>query len=188
MVDGGIRLSGSWSFGSGTGHSAFVAAGYIPFVDGEMVWQAPGVPDLRVAILPRDEINFTDGWHVQGLKGTGSYDYNVRDVFVPDHRTYELFAREPNRGRSAALRMGLMPITAAGHAGWALGVARSMLDDVAELGDDQGAPGRHGDVGQPPTFQLGYARTGRCGARRGCSCVDTFTEAEGGWSPPAPTG
>src|SRR5207244_295467 len=53
VVDGGIRLSGSWSFGSGTGHSAFVAAGYIPFVDGEMVWKAPGVPDFRVAILPR---------------------------------------------------------------------------------------------------------------------------------------
>ena len=63
------------------------------------------MPDIRVAILPRDEIIFTDGWHVQGLKGTGSYDYNVQDVFVPAHRTFELFTREPaaaaRRRRSA---------------------------------------------------------------------------------------
>jgi alkylation response protein AidB-like acyl-CoA dehydrogenase len=158
VVDGGIRLSGAWSFGSGTGHSAFVAGGYIPFVDGEMVWKSPGVPDLRVAILPRDEIVFTDGWHVQGLKGTGSYDYNVRDVFVPERRTYELFARAPHRGSSAALRMGLMPITAAGHAGWVLGVARSMLDDVQELASSRVRMGDLAPLANRTTFQLGYAR------------------------------
>ena len=36
---------------------------------------------------------FTDGWHVQGLKGTGSYDYSVADVFVPAYRTFGLFTR-----------------------------------------------------------------------------------------------
>lgn len=157
-VDGGIRLSGSWSFGSGTGHSAFVAAGYLPFVDGEMQWLAPGVPDLRVAILPREDVTFTDGWHVQGLRGTGSYDYNVRDVFVPEHRTYALFARDVQRGSSPALRMGLMPITAAGHAGWALGVARSMLDGVAELATSTVRMGDTAALVNRPSFQLGYAK------------------------------
>ena len=61
-------------------------------------------------------MTFTDGWHVQGLKGTGSYDYNVTDLFVPPRRTFALFTREPLRGSSPAFRMGLMPITAAGHA------------------------------------------------------------------------
>ena len=58
------------------------------------------MPDLRVALVPRAEITFTDGWHVQGLKGTGSYDYQLRDGFVPEHRTFALFAREPRRGRA----------------------------------------------------------------------------------------
>jgi alkylation response protein AidB-like acyl-CoA dehydrogenase len=178
VVDGGIRLSGSWSFGSGTGHSAFVAGGYIPFVDGEMVWVAPGVPDLRVAILPRDQIEFTDGWFVQGLKGTGSYDYNVRDVFVPEHRTYELFAREPHRGRSPALRMGLMPITAAGHASWALGVARSMIDDVAEIATTKVRMGDLAPLANRTSFQVGFAEHRALWRAAHLLVLDSFAAAE----------
>src|ERR1700733_15735318 len=66
------RLTGAWNFGSGTGHSQYVAAGFIPTVDGEMVAGDDGIPHLLVAIIPHAEITFTDGWHVQGLKGTGS--------------------------------------------------------------------------------------------------------------------
>jgi alkylation response protein AidB-like acyl-CoA dehydrogenase len=133
VVDGGYRLTGAWSFGSGTGHSEYVAAGFIPMDNGDIRWISAGVPELMVALLPRTEVDFTDGWNVQGLKGTGSYDYNVADVFVPEYRTFRLFTREPLRGTSPAGRMGMMPDTAAGHAAWALGVAKSMLDDVEEL-------------------------------------------------------
>ena len=41
-VDGGYRLTGAWNFGSGTGHSEYVAAGFMPMVDGELVWVADG--------------------------------------------------------------------------------------------------------------------------------------------------
>jgi alkylation response protein AidB-like acyl-CoA dehydrogenase len=129
-ADDGYRLTGSWNFGSGTAHSAYVAAGFFPVIDGEPSFD---LGEIRAALVPRDEVVFTDGWHVQGLRGTGSYDYSVSDVFVPEHRCFRLFQREPERGTSPLFRMGLMPITAAGHASWALGVARSMLDDVAEL-------------------------------------------------------
>ena len=61
--------------------------------DGELQWEAPGMPDLRVAIVPRADVTFTDGWFVQGLKGTGSYDYHARDLFVPAHRTYRAVRR-----------------------------------------------------------------------------------------------
>ena len=176
--DGGIRLTGAWNFGSGTGHSAYVAAGYLPILDGEMVWVTPGVPDLRVAIIPRDEIDFTDGWHVQGLRGTGSYDYNVQDVFVPEHRTYSLFSRDVHRGSSAALRMGLMPITAAGHAGWVLGVAKSMLDDVAHLATARVRMGDMETFAHRPTFQRGYAHHLAMWKAARLLVVDTFTEAE----------
>jgi hypothetical protein len=52
-VDGGYRLNGAWSFGSGTGHSAYIGAGFFPMDDGEMRWVSEGVPDMRVAFLPR---------------------------------------------------------------------------------------------------------------------------------------
>jgi len=156
-VDGGYRLTGAWQFGSGTGHSEFVAAGFLPIVDGELVWLTEGLPDIHAAILPRSEIVFTDGWHVQGLKGTGSYDYNVQDVFVPAHRTFPLFTREPFRGHGPTFRMGLMPITGAGHAGWALGVAKSMLDDVEELAKTRVRMGDMAALVNRPAFQRGFA-------------------------------
>jgi alkylation response protein AidB-like acyl-CoA dehydrogenase len=177
-VDGGYTLSGSWSFGSGTGHSEYVAAGFFPMDNGEMRWISEGVPDMRVAVIPRDQINFTDGWYVQGLKGTGSYDYNVQDLFVPEHRTFELFSREPLRGRSPATRMGLMPVTAAGHASWALGVAKSMLDDVQELAATKFRMSDMASLASRPTFQKGLAHHVAAWRAARLLVLDAFTTAE----------
>ncbi|MGD0312454.1 MAG: acyl-CoA dehydrogenase family protein [Acidimicrobiales bacterium] len=152
-VEGGYRVTGAWNFGSGTGHAEYVAAGFIPTVDGQMVAGDDGIPPLMVAVIPHDEIVFTDGWHVQGLKGTGSYDYNVNDLFVPGYRTFELFCRTPIRGSSPAFRMGLMPITAAGHASWALGVSDSMLDDVTELALTKVRMGDEASIAHRTSFQ-----------------------------------
>ena len=156
-VEGGYMVSGSWNFGSGTGHSEFVCAGFLPIVDGQFGVDADGEIALMAAVIPRDEIVFTDGWHVQGLKGTGSYDYNVVDLFVPDHRCFGLFDRTPHRGDGTIYRMGLMPITAAGHAAWALGVAESMLDDVRDLAKVKARMGDMETLAHKPSFQRGYA-------------------------------
>ncbi len=152
-VDSGYRLTGAWNFGSGTGHSEYVAAGFIPTVNREMVVGEDGMPPLMVALIPREEVVFTDGWYVQGLKGTGSYDYNVTDLFVPRYRTFELFCRTPLRGGSPAFTMGLMPITAAGHASWALGVSKSMIDDVTELALTKVRMGEDASIAHKASFQ-----------------------------------
>ncbi|WP_193045914.1 acyl-CoA dehydrogenase family protein [Mycolicibacterium baixiangningiae] len=175
---GGYRLSGSWSFGSGTGHSPFVTAGFLPMDHGEIRWAGDGVPDMQVAVLPRDEVTFTDGWHVQGLKGTGSYDYRVDDVFVPASRTFPLFSRSPRRGASAATRMGLMPVTAAGHAAWALGVAKSMLDDVRELAATKVRMSDMASLASRPTFQKGLAHHTAAWRAARLLVLDAFTTAE----------
>jgi indole-3-acetate monooxygenase len=177
-VEGGFRLSGAWNFGSGTGHAAYIGAGFFPMDNGEMRWVSEGIPDMRVAFLPRDEVTFTDGWHVQGLKGTGSYDYNVGDVFVPDYRTIPLFAREPVRGGSAASRMGLMPITAAGHASFALGVAKSMLDDVEDLAATKVRMSDMATLASRQTFQKGLAHHVAAWRAARLLVLDSFATAE----------
>ena len=177
-VEDGYRITGAWNFGSGTGHAEYVAAGFIPTVDGEMVVGDDGIPPLLVAVIPRQEIVFTDGWHVQGLKGTGSYDYNVADVFVPGSRTFELFTRAPRRGSSAAFRMGLIPITAAGHASWALGVAKSMLDDVSELAMTKVRMGDDGALANRATFQRGLAHHTAMWKAARLLVLDAFAYAE----------
>jgi indole-3-acetate monooxygenase len=177
-VDGGYRLRGSWSFGSGTGHSEYIAAGFMPMDDGEVRWISEGLPDMQVAIVPRDDITFTDGWYVQGLKGTGSYDYNAADVFVPRYRTFPLFTREPRRGTSPATRMGLMPVTAAGHASWALGVSKSMLDDVEELAATKFRMSDMASLASRPTFQKGLAHHVASWRAARLLVLDAFTQAE----------
>lgn len=177
-VDGGYQLSGSWSFGSGIGHSEYVAAGFLPLDNGEMRWVSEGLPEMHVAVLPREQVSFNDGWHVQGLKGTGSYDYSVADVFVPRHRTFELFARRPHRGTSPATRMGLMPVTAAGHASWALGVSKSMLDDVQELAATKFRMSDMASLASRPTFQKGLAHHRAAWRAAHLLVLDAFTTAE----------
>ncbi|WP_159230953.1 acyl-CoA dehydrogenase family protein [Mycolicibacterium vanbaalenii] len=177
-VDGGYRLSGSWSFGSGTGHSEYVAAGFLPMVDGEIRWVSEGVPDMQVAVVPRAQVAFQDGWHVQGLKGTGSYDYALGDVFVPHSRTFALFTRQALRGSSPATRMGMMPVTAAGHAAWALGVAKSMLDDVAELAETKFRMSDMAALASRPTFQKGLAHHVAAWRAARLLVLDAFTTAE----------
>ena len=177
-VDGGYRVTGKWNFGSGTGHSQFVCAGFLPIVDGAMAVDDDGEIVLMTAVIPRDEILFTDGWFVQGLQGTGSYDYEVTDLLVPEHRVFGLFSREPHRGDAPAFRMGLMSITAAGHAAWALGVAESMLDDVRDLAQTRVRMGDMTSLAHKPTFQAGYAH--HLGMWRAARALvyDTYTEAE----------
>jgi len=177
-VDGGYRLSGAWSFGSGTGHSEYVAAGFFPMDNGEMRWISEGIPDMQVAVVPRADVSFNDGWHVQGLKGTGSYDYSITDVFVPHTRTFALFTREPYRGGSPATRMGMMPVTAAGHASWALGVAKSMLDDVAELAATKYRMSDMAALASRPTFQKGLAYHVAAWRAARLLVLDAFTTAE----------
>ncbi len=177
-VDGGYRVSGAWNFGSGTGHSQFVAAGFIPTADGDMVTGEDGIPLLMVAVIPHGEVTFADGWHVQGLKGTGSYDYNVSDLFVPKSRTFELFCRTPVRGGSPAFRMGLMPITAAGHASWALGVAKSMIDDVTELALTKVRMGDDAAIAHRTSFQRNLAHHQAMWKAARLLVLETFGEVE----------
>jgi len=177
-VDGGYKLTGSWSFGSGTGHSEYIAAGFMPMDDGEVRWLSEGLPDMQVAIVPRADITFTDGWFVQGLKGTGSYDYNAADVFVPQCRTFPLMVREPQRGTSPATRMGLMPVVAAGHGSWALGVAKSMLDDVEELAATKFRMSDMASLASRPTFQKGLAHHVASWRAARLLVLDAFTTAE----------
>ena len=156
---GGFRVTGSYSFGSGTGHADWVSAGFIPMDDGAPRMAESGLPDMRVGFVPRDQIEFTDGWHVMGLRGTGSYDYEVRDVLIPDGYSFPLFGKEPHRGGDtfrAIFRLGMMPFTAAGHAAWALGVGRRALDEIQHLAHTTQRMGDPTALAGRLTFQKGY--------------------------------
>ena len=177
VVDGGYRVSGAWQFGSGTGHSEYVCAGFLPMEGENMQMGDDGMPVMLVAVVPREDVKFTDGWHVQGLKGTGSYNYELNDVFVPTHRVYPLFTREPMRGGST-YRFGVMPLTGCGHAAWALGVARSAIDDVVSLAKEKVRMGEESSIAHKLTFQRDLAHHEGMWRAAHRLVLDTYTECE----------
>jgi 3-hydroxy-9,10-secoandrosta-1,3,5(10)-triene-9,17-dione monooxygenase len=80
-VDGGHRLSGRWSFSSGSAHASWALLGGI-------VLDADGSPvDFRTFLLPASDYQVDDVWDTVGLRGTGSNDIVVPGAFVPEHRS-----------------------------------------------------------------------------------------------------
>lgn len=83
-VEGGFLFSGRWGYSSGCDHCDWV------FLGG-LVETAEGQPlDARTWLIPRKDYEIVDTWHTAGLKGTGSKDIVIKDVFVPDYRTHKM--------------------------------------------------------------------------------------------------
>ena len=84
QVEGGFRLSGRWSFSSGCDHCQWVLLGGLVFnADGNVV-------DFRTFMVPRKDYTIEDVWNVVGLRGTGSNDIVVDDVFIPEAFTLSM--------------------------------------------------------------------------------------------------
>ncbi|MEV7431777.1 MULTISPECIES: acyl-CoA dehydrogenase family protein [unclassified Nocardioides] len=84
-VDGGYVFNGRWQFSSGTDHCRWIFLGaMLADADGNRVMP----PQAYHVILPRSDYEIVeDSWDVVGLRGTGSKDVVVTDVFVPENRT-----------------------------------------------------------------------------------------------------
>jgi 3-hydroxy-9,10-secoandrosta-1,3,5(10)-triene-9,17-dione monooxygenase len=78
VVDGGIRLTGRWSWATGIMDADWVIVGAVIEGD-ERIYPA-------LVALPADETEVADVWHTAGMRGTGSHDVIVTDVFVPLRR------------------------------------------------------------------------------------------------------
>ena len=88
-VDGGYRVSGRWSFGSGSTHADVIIGGCLVTSGGQPVMTEQG-PVTRIVAAPASSFEVLDTWHSTGLAGSGSNDYQTRDLFVPQAHTFEL--------------------------------------------------------------------------------------------------
>jgi indole-3-acetate monooxygenase len=145
-VAGGYKLTGAWSFGSGLLHSTHTHSLGIVAETGE--------PRIFVAPIEQASLKL-DSWNVIGLRGTGSVDYTMDGVFVPDAYTHSAFATEPLRG-GAIFRSGIMGFATICHSGWAVGVGRRLLDELGALIVNKA--GRAGSLSGSDAFQEKYAR------------------------------
>jgi alkylation response protein AidB-like acyl-CoA dehydrogenase len=132
LVDGGYVATGRYGFASGSGHATWISAGTLVVSDGEFVAAKDGLPEMRVVFVPRDHVEFLGNWDVMGLQGTGSYDYALSEEHVDAAFTFPLLEAVAHRG-GPVYGFGVLGITSAGHAGFALGVAARALDELVQI-------------------------------------------------------
>jgi indole-3-acetate monooxygenase len=131
VMDGGYRVSGRWELASGSSHAGWYIAGAMLVRDGAPVTGPDGRPVMREFFFPASEARVIDTWESTGLRGTASHDYEVAEIFVPEHRT--LWFQEPPGERGPLYRMPPVAMFATFIAAVQLGIARHAIDAFVEL-------------------------------------------------------
>jgi alkylation response protein AidB-like acyl-CoA dehydrogenase len=131
-VQGGYKVRGRWPFVSGI-HQATHAGGMCFVFDGELQRMAPnGEPVVIFPVWPVASCRIIDTWDTTGLRGTGSDDIQVEDLFVPDDQVVD-FARAPRPGLSPVHYMNIDNAANVTVAAMAIGIAHAALGAFREL-------------------------------------------------------
>ena len=130
-VDGGWELNGQWPFASGCHHATWMPTAAWLYDNDGPIRDANGAPEWRAFHLPASQCSILDTWYTSGLRGTGSHDYTMEDVFVADNyvKKHSLLEEALLPGRRYAYAAFNVPMLSA----VALGAARGAVDALTEL-------------------------------------------------------
>lgn len=149
LVDGGFKVSGRWSWGSGSMGAEVVGAGILP-----KNAEGSGLP--RMAVMPREKVQIVPNWDVMGLLGTGSHDIVVKDVVVPEEWTFV-------RGGAASLDTPLYRYPTLSFAAQVLtvvglGIGRAAINEVLGMAAGRASVTGAPNLGERIYVQLEIAR------------------------------
>ena len=138
-VKGGYRLSGRWEFSSGCDHAGWVMLG------------APNIGERNWVLVPRDDFEIVDTWHVSGLRGSGSKDIVTEDAFIPRHRVLDVNSAGNGdwtgwelHGQSR-YRVPIGTLLGWDLVGPMIGIAQGMIDEFTARLEGTSGPGRTAD-------------------------------------------
>lgn len=128
-AEGGWRVTGTWSFASGSRHATWLGAICPSFeADGTPMMRPDGKAWDRTFMFPREQARIDDVWQVMGLRGTGSDNYTIKDLLVDDAHSLTREYEPERRQHGPLYSFQAMQLYASGFASVALGVSRAMLD------------------------------------------------------------
>jgi indole-3-acetate monooxygenase len=156
-VDGGYRVTGRWAYGSGIDHSSWVLGNCIIHDGSTPRRTSSGAPDMRFIFFPRSDVEIIDTWHVGGMRGTGSHDFRVDDLFVPKDRSIPAFVSLGTQP-GTLFRMPLLSLFVVALAAVTLGIARAALDALYELAGAKTPMGSAMLLREKPVAQFSAAR------------------------------
>ena len=134
-VAGGFRVNGRWSLVSGCELSAWMVLLCIVHDGGKPRVTSSGAPATRFVVVPASACEIIDTWTVGGLRGTGSHDVTVRDVFVP--ASHAAGFNDPHVLPQPRYRMPPFCRVIPGLGAMTLGIARTAISSLTELAVDK---------------------------------------------------
>jgi len=141
----GFMLSGSWSFASGIKHGTHI----------HTLGVIEGTGEARIFVLPVEKATLIENWDVLGLRATGSIDYRIDNVFVPEGFTHPALIDVPRRG-GGLYKIGVIGFAIMCHSAWACGIGRRVLDELTK--NVRSKMGRSGTLASSEAFHQQYAK------------------------------
>jgi alkylation response protein AidB-like acyl-CoA dehydrogenase len=157
-VPGGFAVTGRWRFGSGCREAQWMM-GNFALVDSN----EPSPPGLYRVIFPIQDCTVVDTWDMTGMRGTGSHDWTVSDVFVPDRRTVfvpngTLVNQWADRWPGVVYQLPVHSIIGPHHSMVGTGIARAGIEALLEFAGSKVPRGRTGLLRDQPHIQDWVAR------------------------------
>ena len=161
-VDGGYVVSGRWPFGSGCRESRWMLGNFQVSDNGQVRQNADGSPTLYRGFFASSECSVIDTWDMTGMRGTGSHDWSVSDVFVPEQRTVRipgrLLTNQWQRWPGPLYALPVHAFIGAHHSVIATGIARAGIDALTELAGAKTPRARPGLLREREQVQESVAR------------------------------
>lgn len=185
LADGRWRVSGRWSFASGSRPATWLGAHCkLWTATGEPIRRADGRHAELTLLAPRSAAQVDDDWSTIGLRGTGSDSYSLEDLVVSPDLALDREDLSAIRFPDTLFRFPQIMAYAAAFGGVMLGIARGAVDDLAELARTKQPRGAASALRDSAVFhselatleaRLGAARSYHLGTMR-----DVWTEVDAG--------
>jgi alkylation response protein AidB-like acyl-CoA dehydrogenase len=162
-VEGGYRVTGRWPFGTGCQESPWMLGSFQIF-DGDQLRRSPdGASVYWRGVFKRSEVQIVEGsWDVAGLRATGSFDWTVEDVFLPERRTMVHFGvpldNQWSHWPGISYALPAQAWVGPHHSAVITGIARAGIDALIELAAEKTPRGRTNRLCDNPQVQDAVGR------------------------------
>jgi alkylation response protein AidB-like acyl-CoA dehydrogenase len=157
-IANGYRVSGRWRYASGAHYATRFTANCMVTHSGSSVMDDHGKPLIRAMSFAPADVKVIPTWNATGMRGTGSHDFEVHEVFVPEEHTFSVFMDMP-RETGALYRLPFEVLTQLPIAAVGSGIARHALDAFAQLSRRKTVHETGGVLAEDATGRTRYAES-----------------------------